>query len=222
MVRLTPRIIRRNDGVFGDVYFVDADDKRQYRRIVGGLAWPWDAENPGCLCILAESRFPTNTGDMRQWLLTEVVEGTASELLESAAALQDSYIPSKWLSLSTNHEMALLANFNRRRAQMRQPRLAVVPPPEAHSNTSDLLRFYMLILQEHLEASKTLFLGGRGVNIVNALATMDISSTSTNRVERNPPLAALLYALAELHLRGATGISTREESVRKAAPPGGY
>lgn len=211
-----PRVKARKDQWDGQYVYVIEGSETVYSRLVGGLAWAGpDARSPSCaLCVLGEERDKDfSTGQKVIRVLHEALAPTVEELLDDAAALQESMKCQLWITPLDSPEQVRVQQWARGRAQRRAPRLTMTSPPSV-----DFAVLHNLALSR-TSSRKTMFFGDK------SLAAAQYVSVKPDDFYRPiryfPHVAACLYALAALDMRG--GDSSRIVGKSKFVPAeGGY
>ena len=193
-----PRIRRLRDVITGEVYYEDLKmGKIQYRRLVGGLAWPYGVEKPGCVVLLAEGRvFKEETQNHWIWLVGEYVNHSSQELLRVLGQMDESVYGVEWVTDLKNPHYLLVEQWNDERADYRQKTIVFYNPPEIHKPSRQLFRFYDQLVDKRTRTQKSLFFGKDSeVARQYAILTPDDFRKS---MEEFPCVCAFLYTLATL------------------------
>lgn len=198
-MRLRLRYLK--DNVTGEQYIRNEDTGVMYRRLVGGLAWPFDTRQ-GAIVALAESRNPDfQTQRHNVYLLDEFQSDDITGLLRRAHRLQVDHGVKDWITPRDSHFMELLHEFNDEQDALRRPTMYAYSPPQW--DRQECLRFYMRLMERRVAREKTLHFGAASMIRDQCVALATSSDEHHKRLEEFPGPAALLYALAELDLRPA-------------------
>lgn len=220
MIRPIP-IQRLIDYRTQDHYFKDRLSERTFGRIVGGLAFPFDSK-PGHAVVLGEIM----RKDPEQHVHHVVVLGECSardyqELLGKVAMLQDRTLCKEWMTPMDNNNVLLVDDYNEefRYRHRKAPIDLCTPPQYDRADRGEMFRFYSRLVTKRTMGRKTLHFG-EGCEVAKHYQTLQPADLKRHP-EEWPPVAAFLYALAELDLSGE---STRkiESSASTADPLGGY
>ena len=214
-----PKLVKLQDVITQEWYYQCQETKRQYRRIVGGLAWPFGVVKPGCICLLAESRHKSQeTENHHVWLIGEAVSDDVQTLLRYAGLLTDVAYCRDWITPLDDPHFRFVEEYNDERATLRRLPLSFTSPPEVHRRNRDLFRFYDTLVDKRTRRQKSLFFG-QGSVIVKDYATLTLDDFR-KPIEEFPSVAALLYALAEIDLNPPVIIKNRRYQVPDSV--GGY
>ncbi len=195
-----PRIRRKQDIITKEVYFEDLKQgKIQYRRLVGGLAWPFGVEKPGCVVLLAEGRnFSQDTQNRWVWVVGEFVDSSTQELLRMLGMMDDQVYGIDWVADMRDPHFMLIEQWNEDRLFERKKPIVFYNPPEIDKPKRQLFRFYDQLVDKRTRNQKSLFFG-KGSEIAKQYAIL--SPEDFNRpIEEFPCVCAFLYALATIEL----------------------
>lgn len=200
MMRPTP-IQRLIDYRTQGHYFKDRLSERTFGRIVGGLAFPFD-NAPGHAVVLGEvMRKDPEQHTHHVFVLGEVGAKDYQELLGKVAMLQDRTLCKEWMTPMDNNNVLLVDDFNEEhRYRMRKAPIDLCSPPQYdRADRGEMFRFYDRLVAKRTMGRKTLHFNGSEVG----QHYQTIQPTDLKRhPEEWPPVAAFLYALAELDLSG--------------------
>lgn len=201
--------IKRMTGWDGVPFWRDGRG-REFRRVAGGLAWPWD-ELPGWLVVLGEERLTRagDGGDGRRHIdVLHAWEGrhrgamlAPIDLMDEARALSTSLACSVWASPTDLPDAALVPLYNRDLAR-RDRKLVLRTPPRYERGTAFL--FYDRLLERRTRSEALFHAGAEGRALVDEYAVIR-PADRLRPVEEFPAVAALLYALAWLDLTPGGG-----------------
>ncbi|WP_415713090.1 hypothetical protein [Maridesulfovibrio sp.] len=166
-----------------------------YRRVSGGVAWPYDVR-PGAVTVLAEHREPVHgTDQLRVDVVVEFMDEDTETLCREMAALQDALKVEIWRTPLTHASTRLVHMFNDRRRRLRVPALDLASPPAMNGSRS--FRDYDRLVDRRTRTLKTLYFGdSQAVLEYNILGRDDLG----RKLEEFPVVASMLYALAGLDL----------------------
>jgi len=169
--------------------------KREYRRIVGGVAWPYK-DQPGFLCVIGESENKTRRLNLRfNYLLVESQNKEVDKLIKKMYDFQNRYLVQPWYGDVENLSMLhFVDQFNERLPKEKKGiYISAAPFVEDTHN----LRLYTHLIREQLTpAKKTLFFGQSQIpDQLNAMSSDDVQ---TKKAEAFPMVAALGYAILAL------------------------
>ncbi|WP_432736500.1 hypothetical protein [Maridesulfovibrio sp. FT414] len=169
-----------------------------YRRVSGGVAWPYDIR-PGAVTVLAEHNEPVHGTDQhRVDVVVEFMDEDTETLCREMAALQDGLKVGIWRTPLTHAGTRLVHMYNERRRRLRVPGLDLASPPAM--NGSRTFRDYDRLVDRRTRNIKTLYFGeSQAVLEYNTLGRDDLG----RKLEEFPVVASMLYALAGLDLEQA-------------------
>ena len=178
-------------------FFRNAATNVEYRRIVGGLAWP-DGGKQGCAVILGELRNSDNTLQNRHHIhrLDERLFDDVSNVVAAAATMQDEWMTTIWATPINDSRVYLIDDYNDERRKMRRPGLRYGNPYRWAGKGEGLISYYMELVVRRTRDEKTLTF-----NLPSACADA-ISKLDSRDEDRKPTdfpaAAALFFALAEI------------------------
>lgn len=194
-------------------WFEDKDSGREYRRIVGGVAWPY-GQIPGALVVLGEEReaLPGDKQVHEVRVLAAVEESALQDLAPRAAKLRDGVHAHLWvLDLSGPH-VAHWDAYDRELQAIRKPRLRTTTLPGVIKREADRFRFYDSLLNERTATAKTIHFGADSP-VVRQYGMVTDQHIQAGNMDEWPLVAACLFALAEIDLNqprtGARGTQRR-------------
>ncbi len=213
---------------FDDRFFFRDKSGGEFRRLVGGLAWP-HADLAGWLVVLGEERNTRLSDGRRHIDIVHVWQARAKqgqilsprEIMDEARALSISLLCQCWVSPTDLPDAALLAMYNRELGK-HDHKLSLRTPPQYGRNAFLL---YDRLLERRTMQEKTLHMRytGEGLGDNQALEDEYAILQPDDRLrplEEYPAVAALLYALAWLEFTPASGVGTEKQV--KAVGKGGY
>lgn len=192
----------------GAVFYQDPATKQAFRRVVGGLAWPYDIR-PGALVVLVEHSQPMPGQDQhRVDVAAEFTDEDPEQILRRASLWGETLSCRAWHTPLAAPELRLVQDYNDGRRRLRLPLLDCSNPPSV--NGSRDWNAYHRLLERRTRSAKTLFFGeeSQAAREYKVRQRTDVE----RRLEMFPLLAAFLWALAALDL----------ESGSVAARPGGH
>ncbi|WP_319780024.1 hypothetical protein [Maridesulfovibrio sp.] len=171
-----------------------------YRRVSGGVAWPYDVR-PGAVTVLVEHRDSVHGTDQhRVDVVVEFMNEDTETLCREMAALQDALKVDIWRTPLTHASTRLVHMFNKRRRRLRVPALDLASPPAMNGSRS--FRDYDRLVDRRTRTLKTLYFGdSQAVLEYNILGRDDLG----RKLEEFPVVASMLYALAGLDLEDVSG-----------------
>lgn len=187
-----------------DHYFKDMLSERTFRRIVGGLAFPFD-HKPGHAVVLGEiMRQDPEHHTHHVFVLGEAGAADYQELLGKVAMLQDRTLCKEWMTPMDNNNVLLVDDFNEgKRYRHRKAPIDLCSPPQYdRTDRGEMFRFYDRLVSTRTMGRKTLHFGGSEAGQhYQTIQPADLK----RHPEEWPPVAAFLYALAELDLSADPG-----------------
>lgn len=203
MMRPTP-IQRLIDYQTQRHYYKDRLSSRSFGRIVGGLAFPFGGD-AGYAVVLGEILRKDPEQHMHHiFVLGETSAHDHMELLGKVAMLQDRTLCREWVTPTDNNYVLLVDDYNEehRYRHRRAPIDLCSPPYYDRGDKADIFRFYDRLVAKRTTGRKTLHFGGSAVADRYAAITPD---DIKRHPQEFPPVAAFLYALAELDLNQSSG-----------------
>ncbi len=182
-----------------DHFFRDRLSGRTFRRIVGGLAFPYDS-SPGHAVVLGEiMRQDPEMHAHHVYILGESGSADYQELLSKVAMLQDRTLCKEWMTPMDDNNVLLVDDYNEffRYRHRKAPIDLCSPPQYNRGERSEIFRFYDRLVAKRTTHRKTLFFGES--DVAKHYATITPADLK-RRPEVFPPIAAFLYALAEIDL----------------------
>ncbi|OEU70162.1 MAG: hypothetical protein BA863_00950 [Desulfovibrio sp. S3730MH75] len=198
MMRATP-IRRILDPMTKVTYFKDMQTKREFKRIVGGLAWPY-GNSKGHAVVLGEIRRKDPEQHCHHvFILGETGAEDFQELLSRVAMLQDRTFCKEWITPMDNNNVLLVDDFNEeQRYLLRKAPVELNSPPHYDgSEKKDIFRFYDRLVSKRTSNRKTLHFGDS--DVAKHYSTIQPADLK-RQPEEFPVVGSFLYALAELDL----------------------
>ncbi|MGE4553715.1 MAG: hypothetical protein AB7D57_11420 [Desulfovibrionaceae bacterium] len=201
----------------GTAVWKDRVAKAEYRRVVGGLAWPFDAR-PGAVVVLAElAGLEPGMEIHGVEVAAEGVRDDPGALLRLASDWQVRLGCLGWVTGLDAPEMALVHAYNEERRRLRQPVLSCAMPPAVNGTRG--FRGYDRLLERRTRGQKTLTFGEK--SLVAREYKVRQRADLERRLEVFPLLAAFLWALAEIDLNTPAGGTVHRAPARRTGV-GGY
>lgn len=186
-------------------YWKDTRTGVSYRRIVGGLCWPFDT-SPGAFCVLGEVRsVDPHTYTHRVVLLHDEEVSGVDELLRRVHSSSVDTGVFDWIARRDVSEVRLVDQFNRMQSATRQPQLRLVHPQEGDDR--DRFRFWIRLLERRTMDEKTMTFG-ESACVRDRLMSLPPGAYD-KEPEEFPAVAAMLFALAEIDLHQPINIGEK-------------
>ena len=208
-----PVLIKKVLNVAQQIVYVDEANERNYRRVVGAVAWPSGSE-PGCLAVVGEEW----TKDLqlnahRLWLIKEAQQDTIHDLCRRMAELRISHGADMWLGNRDN--LGAMKVFQQSNRLLGRP-LSIMSAPFA----GEPLKVIDLQIGELLQPERKILTMGESKTaaIGQELTPKDMK----HRVDEYPALAALGYAVTYLVLHQAPEQNQKKANVKKDWNPYNY
>ena len=177
-------------------FFLDISNNREYRRVVGGVAWPYK-EQQGFLCVIGESDHVTHRMRTRfNYLLAESQINEIDKLIKQMYDIQNKYLVQTWYSDTENLTMMhFVDKFNEK---LPRGKKGIYITDAAFMDDSHNLRLYNhLIRSQTIPSKKKLYFGDQS-RIPSQLNEISPDDTQTKKAECFPVVAALGYVLSGL------------------------
>lgn len=211
--------IKHRTSPFNPSGWLEADDGRAFRRVVGGVAWPF-SDKPGFMVVVGEdsqedmdhqTRHLRVLGEWREHMGLSFVE--LRPMLACMAELRREMCARPWHG-EVGPWGRVIAEFNAAQACLRQPTVSVYPPPGEVD-----FSFHAGLVRRRVMHEKTLHIGQGVLGAKLGLLSADLSG---EKHAEHPEAAALFYAVAGLDLtkRIADGLPERRHGMADRA--GGY
>jgi len=203
-----PRIEKKLNEA-GAIYWVDHQEKRHYKGVVGAMAWP--GADPGFIVVLGSDVADDPVLMARPiYLLAEAEEPTVDALVRRALDFQKELEPDTWHGDMDNRPALEL--FLQTTHKPGRPPLNLMRPPGGRE--PDSFRFCINTLLPLLAPErKLLFFGDRSrLPTYLSAAPTDLMAGSASQF---PPIAALAFGVAALSIWGET---KTDELPRRAVP----
>ena len=171
---------------------------REYRRILGGMAWPYGIK-PGFSVVIGEDRYKDRTVNKRHYHLLAEYESTDSmELIKKCFEMQGQYCVSFWYGHTKNEPMMeFVFELNKKRKKDEKGFYLSEAP---HLEDPHALEFYVdTIKQRTIGTHKTLHLTEES-RLPTYLMELTSDQMSKVRAETFPAIAALGYVISALSI----------------------
>jgi len=162
--------------------YYDDEGQRVYRRIMAGVAWPFD--KPGAIVVLGECDSPNpSTGEHDLWVIDEYENSSLVDIMVRCAEAKTIQMVQKFYADTSSRDIMLIA-----RRSDAGVRLLKAP----YSDTKGAGQFYLTLIREGLSYSKKSLNFGKDRKTPTLL-----SSISTDKTIELPPLVQSLgYVVA--------------------------
>ncbi|BDQ36311.1 hypothetical protein SYK_06710 [Pseudodesulfovibrio nedwellii] len=219
MMRATP-IQRLVDYRTQEHYYKDRLTERTFQRIVGGLAFPFNSSSGHAVVLGEILRKDPEMHQHHVFVLGETKSDDFQELLSRVAMLQDRTLCKEWMTPMDNNNVLLVDDYNEEhRYRMRKAPVELNSPPMYdRSEKSEVFRFYDRLVAKRTTKRKTLHFGD--CEVAGHYQTLQPADLKRHP-EEFPPVAAFLYALAELDL-GTMGNRYQGQTAKVADTIGGW
>jgi hypothetical protein len=177
-------------------FFFDHKRQSEYRRIVGGLAWP-SGEAPGFVLVIAEAEHKDPRLKLRHyWLLDEYEHNSAERLIKKLYDFQNKYIVGAWYSDPNNLLMThLIDKFN---GGLTKKQKGIYLTEALFSDDPHNLRLYANQIGGRTAFTKKALHFGNTSRIPGALSVLSPDDIYKKKAQEFPMVAALGFAIAGL------------------------
>jgi len=191
---MVKREVRKIDWEGEQEVFINQDTGDEYRRVVGGLAWPHGGK-PGYAVVVAEAfKEDPQIKNRPLWVIKEIEESNILNLLRCCQELQEPFKVQDWYGNTS--DKAMMANFyHLNREAGKRDRFTFKTAP--YANEPKGLAFYMPIIKKQVSINRKILHFGEGSQLPGYLAQVGPEDMLTNPAEL-PPIAALGYVLTYL------------------------
>ena len=207
---------RHLDMLTGDPFYRD-DEGREFRRIVGGLGWPWDSQTPGALVVLGEDRSPNMDMSERTHavrVLAEFESPSMEELFARMGMIRTHLLCDLWMADCKHRGVNVLDDYNRDMSLLRRPPVRVY-----HNTFANEFRFLDAFVDKRTRGEKSLFFGTH--EIVRREYAQRTPEDLGKDLAQWPVLDAFLAALAEIETNKPRPV-TQGKAAGVADPIGGF
>ena len=203
------RLKRMVDQFTGEKYWKDPVAGIQFRRIVIGLAWPFDTL-PGAVVVLGEVRsMDPHTHTHKVQLLHDRETNGIDELIRCVWGVATDCGVFDMVSRRDVPEIRFVDAHNRQLAARRSPQIRIIHPQEGDDR--ERFRFWVRLLERRTLDDKTMIFGASECvrNRLLSLTTPDYAKEP----EEFPAVSAFLFALAEIDLHQPIRIGKFSQSI---------
>ena len=180
-------------------HYIDLQNDMNYRRISGGIAWPY-AQESGFVCVLSEDYYKNARLKKRHYrLLDEYAEFDVEKLIRRMYDFQNRYLIDIWYGDPDNELMGyFLDKFNMAIPKKKKGRQAVGVCVSAAPFASDNHNFRMYahaIKSRIVKGKKSLHFGDKSV-LPGMLSSLSPDIVQNDSVQKYPIIAGLGFAIA--------------------------
>lgn len=172
-------------------FFLNKETGEQYRRVVGGIAWP--GINPGYGIVLAENKDKDETLNKRQYkILAEYENENPTELIRRCAEFSKTLCAYPFYG-DTDHKPMLEI--------LRNSGIGLYVTKAPFVDESKAFETYVLMIRELTKPGRKILHFGEESKLrvlVSGLNSQDIPDTSQVAYQQYPPIAALGFAVSAL------------------------
>jgi len=172
------------------------DEKRTYRRVVGGIAWP--GNSPGFACVVGEEILPAvGSKDHHLYVLAEVEEADVHTLFRRSVELAVKYHASYFYGRNDRAMINLLDLWNR---NSKEQGTGVLNFGSAFSSEEGKINYHLNVIKSLLLPERTLLHLSDKIESPKLPAYIESLSLNATAVEDTdyPAVAALGYAVTLL------------------------
>ncbi len=185
--------------------FTDDQTGAKYRRIVGGLAWPYGGK-PGFAVVIAEDFEEDKSLTGRHlWVLNELEAPDVADLVGRCQDLRDTFQARDWFGTLRNKSM-LAVLYHLQKDLGHKDRFSFSPAP--HADDSQGLGYYLPVIKEHLRINRKILHFGKDSKMAGYVAQVGPEALNQDPIEY-PPIAALGYALSYLVIHKPEPVSPK-------------
>jgi len=178
-------------------YFYNPIAKAEYRRVVGGIAWPFGQQG-GFIVVIAEN-YPKDTRlkTRRLRVLTEYLNDDTDKLVKRLYDLQNTYLVGTWYGETDNLLMMhFIDQFNR---MLPKKKVGVFIAEAPFADDRHNLRLYAhQIYNKTNPAKKSLFFDDHSI-IPGILSALSDDQVRKDKAQKHPVIAALGFAVSGLN-----------------------
>ena len=177
-------------------YFFDWGNMREYRRIVGGIAWP-SGESKGFVCIVGEDDHERDRLKIRDfWVIHEHENRDVEKLIKTIYDLQNRYLIKTWYSNTDNVLMMHFVDKFNSKLSKKKTGIYIAPAPFC-DDVHNLRLYANQVRGLTAPAKKTLNFGGTSL-IPGVLRGLSPGDVQKKKAEDFPAIASLGYVLSGL------------------------
>lgn len=177
-------------------FFYDSDRLTEYRRIVGGVAWPV-GERPGFVTVIAEDDHKNPRLKLRCYRLLDEYENINPErIIKKLFDFQNKYLVNIWYGDDRDILMSnFIDNFNNSLTK-KQKGIYIAEAP--FCDDSHNLRMYANQIKERMVSVKKALFFGETSKLPGALIALTPDDVAKKRAQEFPIIAALGFTIAGL------------------------
>jgi len=179
-------------------YYLDLSNNKEYRRISGGIAWPYSQES-GFVCVISEDyNKDARLNKHHCRLLDEYVNFDVERLIKRMYDFQNKYLIDMWYGDPDNELMGyFLDRFNQsllKKKRGKHKGLFIAEAPFADDPHS--FKMYAHAIKSRImRGKKSLHLGEESV-LPGILSSLSPDTIENDKVQKYPAIAGLGFALA--------------------------
>ncbi len=167
----------------------------EYRRIVGGMAWPSGDVSGFAVVVGEDLRKDVTVNDRGYRILAECSQVHISDLIKWAYEAQSQYMVKPWLGDTKNRAMMeFVSRFNK---SNQQKSLLLQDAP--HLDDPHAFEFYLYLISEKTKPSKKILHFGKSL-LANALMSFQPESMRMASAQKYPAIRSLGYAVSYLDI----------------------
>jgi len=179
-------------------YYFDSSNNREYRRVAGGIAWPYSQES-GFVCVISEDYNKDARLNKRHCrLLAEYASLDVERLVKRMHDYQNKYLIDMWYGDPDNELMGyFLDKFNQALLKKKKGKyrgLYIAEAPFA-DDPHNFKMYAHAIKSRIMRGKKSLHLGEESV-LPGILSSLSPDTIENDRVQKYPVIAGLGFALA--------------------------
>ena len=177
-------------------YYFDHTNQTEYRRIVGGIAWP-SGEAPGFIVVIAEDDNKDPRLKLRHLrLLDEYEHRSADRLVKRLYDFQNKYLVNPWYGYPNNELMSYFIDRFNRDLTKKQKGVYIAEAPFA-DDVHNLQLYANQVLTRTTTGRKSLHFGSKS-RIPGVLSGLQPEDVKKKKSQDIPAVAAVGYALSGL------------------------
>ncbi|MFC1888953.1 hypothetical protein ACFL4G_04270 [Thermodesulfobacteriota bacterium] len=181
----------------GITFYQDKEANAEYRRIIGGLAWP--GVKPGFAVVVGEDlEEDTELKVHHMRVLAEAEEFDIGDLFSRCLTLRGEWKVGRWYGDPYNRPlMEIFRQLNKPLFERKEPRLYPVQAP--HVDDPKSFEFCIQMIKKHLHPSRKALHFGES-RIKSYLAEFPMEEFTSAGASDYPAIAALGYAVSALSI----------------------
>lgn len=178
------------------IYFYNPVNPAEYRRIVGGIAWP--GEKAGFIVVVAEDYHKDPTLKARHFrLLDEHENDNVQSLIKKLYDFQNIYNVQNWFGDSNNAMMVkFISKFNQALGQRKK---GIYISEASFVDDAHNFKYYAPQIKKLIGKSTKVLHFGNNSQIPGRLSSLTAVDVDKTKITKYPAIAALGYAIAELN-----------------------